>query len=232
MKIAILSDIHGNVFALESVLSAVKKRGIDTLVIAGDFVGYYFWPVQVLKLLADWHMVAISGNHDRMLEAALGDKVYRQKVRKKYGSGLDIALEELDKATLKWLMTLPESLEYKTADGKILLCHGSPWGSDEYVYPDLSDASLNRYAELDVKWVVQGHTHHPMCKQIGSIVLINPGSVGQSRNRQIGAQWAMLDTTINKVTHFCEQYDFTEIVKESSKRHPDIPYLANILQRT
>ena len=54
MKIAILSDIHGNVLALESVLNAVKKRGIDTLVIAGDFVGYYFWPVEVFNLLNDY----------------------------------------------------------------------------------------------------------------------------------------------------------------------------------
>ena len=66
MKIAILSDIHGNVFALESVLNAVKKKGIDTLIIAGDFVGYYFWPADVFSLLEGWNLVAIRGNHDQM----------------------------------------------------------------------------------------------------------------------------------------------------------------------
>ena len=55
MKVALLSDIHGNVFALQSVLNAVKKKGIDTLIVTGDFVGYYFWPAEVFALLKDWY---------------------------------------------------------------------------------------------------------------------------------------------------------------------------------
>ena len=74
MQIAILSDIHSNVFALESVLSAVKKRGVDTLVIAGDFVGYYFWPNEMFSILEGWNLVAIRGNHDEMVGKAKRDK--------------------------------------------------------------------------------------------------------------------------------------------------------------
>ena len=76
MKIAILSDIHGNVFALKSVLNAVKKKDVSRLMIAGDFIGYYFWPAEVFNLLKDWDLVAIRGNHDQMLKRAKIDKSY------------------------------------------------------------------------------------------------------------------------------------------------------------
>lgn len=232
MKLGLLSDIHGNCYALKAVLDALKHKDVDTLIITGDFVGYYFWPSEVFNLLKKWNVVAICGNHDRMLESAMNDKSYRLKVLKKYGSGLEAAIKELDGETLRWLMRLPNSLEYETKDGNILLCHGSPWDGDEYVYPDLNDESLNRYIDLNVGWVIQGHTHYPMHKKIGDISVINPGSVGQPRNGETGAQWALLDTESGKVIHFCEQYDFLKVIKESNKRHPEIPYLANILERT
>jgi putative phosphoesterase len=231
MKIGLLGDIHGNYYALKAVLNSIKKKNIDTLLIVGDFVGYYFWPVEVFELLKDWNMVAICGNHDRMLKDAANEENYRLKVRKKYGSGLDIALDQLDEKRIEWLNNLPDSVEYEVDYGSILLCHGSPWDGDEYVYPDSESESLRRYANLDVKWVVQGHTHYPMHKEIGDVTIINPGSVGQPRNRQLGAQWALLDTRLNKVDFYCEQYDIKIVTKESRERHPEIPYLANILEK-
>tara|TARA_B100000795_G_scaffold269472_1_gene258937 strand:- start:728 stop:1426 length:699 start_codon:yes stop_codon:yes gene_type:complete len=231
MKIAILSDIHGNCFALKSVLDAVKKKGIETLLITGDFVGYYFWPVEVFNLLEGYNFRAIRGNHDRMLEKAKADKAYRVKICQKYGSGLSIAFEQLSKEKIEWLISLPDSLEYKTPDGIILLCHGSPWDRDEYVYPDSDNESLSRYNSLGVNWIIQGHTHYPMCKKVDGVVIINPGSVGQPRNKQPGAQWATLDTSSGEVKHFCERYDSTKVIEESKRRHPEIPYLANILEK-
>jgi putative phosphoesterase len=231
MRLALLSDIHGNCYALKAVLDKLKLRNIDTLIITGDFVGYYFWPVEVFKLLESWDVVAIRGNHDRMLERAAIDKSYRLKVRKKYGSGLNIALEQLHNKTIKWLTNLPDSLKYETENGNVFLCHGSPWDRDEYVYPNSDNESLKRYVNLNVRWVVQGHTHYPMYKKIGDIEVINPGSVGQPRNGSPGAQWALLDTTSGEVKHFCEQYDASKVIREAKEINPEIPYLANILQR-
>ena len=81
-----------------------------------------------------------------------------------------------------------------------------------------------------MKWVVQGHTHYPMIRKFENISVINPGSVGQPRNKDQGAQWALLDTESDKIEHFCEQYDSSEVVMESKKRHPEIPYLADVLE--
>ena len=231
MKVAILSDIHGNVFALQSVLDSILNKGIDKLIIAGDFVGYYFWPKEMFRLLGDYEVIAIAGNHDKMLSKAKDDMEFLSKISKKYGDGLSIALHTLEKEKIEWLTSLPDTLEYETDEGRILICHGSPWENDEYVYPDSSDESFDRYANLNVSWVIQGHTHYSMFKQIGNITLINPGSVGQPRNKKPGAHWALLDTKLNKVNFFCEQYDIKKVVEESRKRHPRIPYLANILEK-
>lgn len=231
MKVAILSDIHGNKAALEAVLKAANKKNFDVMMIAGDFIGYYFWPSEVFALLEDLDPIAISGNHDQMLRIAKEDAHFLSKMCDKYGSGLRVALESLDKKQVDWLFNLPESLEFKVPDGKILICHGSPWENDEYIYPDVSDKSLDRYKSLDANWVIQGHTHYPMYRKIFNSILINPGSVGQPRNGQPGAHWALLDTQSDKVDFYCEQYDYESVAKEALKRHPELPYLANILKR-
>jgi len=231
VKLAILADIHSNSFALEAVLKAVRKRGVDTLLIAGDFVGYYFWPEEVFDLLKPFTVTAISGNHDKMLSKALNSDYYLAEVNKKYGSGLSVALNQLNNKHINWLMSLPESREFKTDNGQILVCHGSPWDNDEYVYPDADEGVLSRYLSLDVKWVIQGHTHYSMIKRLDNVTLINPGSVGQPRNRKPGAQWALLNTESHEVHFFCEQYDVKKVVEESKIRHPELPYLANILER-
>lgn len=231
MKLALLSDIHGNHQALSVVLSAVRQHKVDALLIAGDFIGYYFWPVEVFQLLGAYNVVAVRGNHERMLEKARYDRGFLQLVNAKYGSGLKVALEQLDKKRIGWLMSLPDSFEYKTEAGNILLCHGSPWSRDEYIYPDSEGGLLDKYASLNARWVVQGHTHYPMIRNYVDVTVVNPGAVGQPRNRQIGAQWALLDTESSEIEHFCEQYDFSEVVMESKRRHPEIPYLVDVLER-
>jgi putative phosphoesterase len=231
MRLALLSDIHGNHHALSAVLNVVRQKKIGTILIAGDFIGYYFWPVEVFQLLKPWNVVAVRGNHERMLDKARNDRNFFRRIDEKYGSGLSIALDQLDSKRIDWLTNLPDSLEYETENYKILLCHGSPWDRDEYIYSDSEDESLDKYASLDAKWVVQGHTHYPMIRKFGDVTVINPGSVGQPRNRHSGAQWALLDTESRKIEHFCEQYDLNKVVMESKKRHPEIPYLANVLER-
>ena len=67
MRIALLGDIHGNSFALAAVLEAARAAHVEKLLITGDFVGYYFWPREVLDMLDDWDVAAVRGNHEDML---------------------------------------------------------------------------------------------------------------------------------------------------------------------
>ena len=66
MKIAVLSDIHGNHIALQKVLNEIKNTNIRKIFIAGDFIGYYFWPKEVLSMISGLDVIAIQGNHEEM----------------------------------------------------------------------------------------------------------------------------------------------------------------------
>lgn len=232
MKIGIIADIHANSLALEAVLDAAGKESIERLLIAGDFVGYYFHPDAIMEQLASWDMCAIRGNHENLLASAVSDPTSLEKTEGVYGSGLRIALKTLTPDQLQKLTTLPETMAIERGGCRILLCHGSPWDTDMYVYPDSSREIRRRVASVEADIVVMGHTHYPMLIEVENKILVNPGSVGQPRNRKPGASWALLDTDTQKVDFRHEMYDVDRVVEEARKRHPEIPYLADVLTRT
>lgn len=231
MKIALLSDIHGNSLALKAVLDSVKKHGAERLLIAGDLVGYYFWPKDVLELLAQWDLTLVCGNHEVMLDKIRKNSESIINVNNKYGTGLQLATEQLGASQLEMLCSLPHSVELNINECKILLCHGAPWDVNQYVYSNSEIDVLRRCAIPTFDFIVMGHTHYPMNVKIGRTLLINPGSVGQPRNYRPGAYWALLNTDSCEVNQYCEPYNADLLISESRRRHPDIPYLAEVLER-
>ena len=231
MKLALLGDIHGNHLALAAVLSAAQKNGVDKLLITGDIVGYYFWPGKVLELLTTWEKVVVRGNHEEMLAGARASPDYLNHVDRKYGTGLRVALNTLSIEQLDWLERLPHPRKVQIDGCSILLCHGSPWDLDQYIYPDAEEALLEKCSADKHNWVVLGHTHYPMQHVRGNTTIVNPGSVGQPRNRKPGAHWALLDTAAQIVSFRVESYDAGPVIKAARNLQPDIPYLANVLSR-
>ena len=232
MKLGLLSDIHGNDLALQAILEQASSSGVETLLITGDLVGYYFSPLEVLKLLRPWNKHIVRGNHENMLDAARADSSYLEQVDARYGSGLRVAIEQLDKEQIDELCNLPHPMELAIDGCKILLCHGAPWDNDCYVYPDAKQELLARCASQKFDLVVLGHTHHPMCHQIGDTLLVNPGSVGQPRNRKPGAHWVLFDTDNRSLEFHQVEYDSSALLQECQQRHPELPYLAEVLVRT
>ena len=232
MKIGLMGDIHGNIQALRAVLSAASQENIKKLLITGDLVGYYFSPSEVVELLDEWDAVIVRGNHEEMLGAARKDPNYLLSVDERYGTGLRTAFEQLSPKQIDRLCELKHPL-YLTFEGvKILLCHGSPWDLDQYIYPNAENAVITKCANSELDLVVMGHTHYPMQLMIGSTCLVNPGSVGQPRNRDPGAHWAFFDTDTRSIEFRCEPYDMNDLIRECKERHPNLPYLANVLERT
>jgi len=232
MKLALLGDIHGNAEALSSVLDAAASSGVEGLLVTGDLVGYYFKPREVLELLQPWRRHVVRGNHEDMLNAARSDPEFLARVDARDGSGLRIAIEQLDEEQIDGLCNLPHPLELEFGGCRILLCHGAPRDNDRYVYPDAQAELLDQCAVREFDLVVLGHTHYPMQHRIGGTLVVNPGSVGQPRNRQPGAHWALFDTDTRNLEFHCEQYDFSQLVQECRLRHPGLPYLADVLTRS
>ena len=226
-----LADIHANHLALEAVLNVASKSCVELL--AGDCVGYYFEPLQVIKMLQSWKHFAVKGNHEDMLCRAREDVDFQKKVTQRYGSGIKETIKQLSNVQLDGLCELPHPLELELDRRKVLLCHGAPQDLDCYLYPDseLEELDIDALAKYDL--VVTGHTHYPMQKVLNNnILLVNPGSVGQPRNRQPGAHWALYDTTSGYVSFHCESYNYTKLQIEAKNRHPELPYLGDVLGRT
>ena len=232
MKVGVLGDIHGNSPALAAVLDAARRENVERLLITGDLVGYYFDAAAVLRMLRAWDVVMTRGNHEEMLAAARADASRLPQIEMKYGSGVAVALEALSDADLDLLCNLPHPVPLELGRLRVLLCHGSPWDTNHYVYPDAEPEILRRCAAPGYDIVIMGHTHHPLQRQMEGVMLLNPGSVGQPRNRRPGAQWAILDTDTGVATLRSEAYDCGALAAEARARHPELPYLAEVLTRT
>ena len=234
MKIAIVSDIHANLSAFQAVLKSVRSKNIDALIIAGDLVGYYFEPKAVLRLvqLFEKPVYLVRGNHEEMLLKAKKSSVQLKEISAKYGPGINIALEELTDLEVEWVANLPHPLLLDELDCSILLCHGSPFSVDEYIYPDSPVEKIVSSLSEPPDVLIMGHTHYSFVKNIYGCLVVNPGSVGQPRNRVPGAHWALLDTTTMNVDLFVEQYDASELQQNCVKLAPFHPYLHEVLTRS
>ena len=231
MKIGLLADIHGNAHALAAVLDAASAAGVSRLLIAGDFVGYYHEPGRVMALLADWSWDGVRGNHDEMLRG-WPERPDRDEIRRRYGSGLEIAATELARNQIDALLSLPVSRECTLDERRALLCHGTPWDADMYVYPDAPADLRRRFVALGRDLTVFGHTHYPVEWSEQPTLVVNPGSVGQPRDRKPGACWAIWDTEDRRVTLRRETYDMAPVIALAAQRDPDLPFLATVLTRT
>lgn len=231
MKIAVLSDIHGNRVALKAVLEEVRQAGIDRIFVLGDFVGYYYRPDEVLAQLAPFNTTMVRGNHETMMEVSQHDEQAAEKVRAKYGSGVSQALKKLSAEQVSELLALPETARV-TEDGvTFFLCHGSPWDNDEYIYPDADESVFLKCLNEDADFILLGHTHRPFMYARDGKVVLNPGSVGQPRDVGNLASWAIIDTSNRSVMQRRTAFDTAPVAEEAKRIDPEVPYLVEVLAR-
>jgi putative phosphoesterase len=231
MKIAVLADIHGNAGALGATLVEARKSGVEQLIVLGDIIGYYYAAREVLEQLREWPFVAIRGNHERMLAEALKNDRSMQAYRERYGSALDLAGATLKPQDINWLISLPDRASVQLGGIALELCHGSPRDPDEYVYPDANAATLEACRVAGADLVLMGHTHYPMLVAGERPLLLNPGSVGQARDRGGLACWCRVDTDTRAVVLERTPYDTRPLVEEARRRDRHLPYLADVLER-
>ncbi|WP_333769933.1 metallophosphoesterase family protein [Streptomyces sp. IBSBF 2435] len=228
-RVAVLSDIHGVLPALEAVLDEPEVRAADRIVLTGDITAGP-QPVQVLDLLnALGDRVAwVSGNADRELLE------YRRGRRDTITDPIaPWAAEQLRTDHLELLTRLPQSLSLLLQGlGRVLFCHATPRDDEEVV---LVDSRLDRWQEVfselesDIRTVVLGHTHMPFVRLAHGRLVINPGSVGMPYGRA-GAHWALLGPGVElRTTDFDIEAAITQVTRESS--YPEINQWASYFLR-
>lgn len=199
MDIGLISDIHGNEIALAAVLNEMPD--VDALVCAGDIVGYNPWHADCVETVRERSIPTVAGNHDR---AVAGDQQFA--FNSMAGAGVQHARHQLTDEQIEWLASLPETL--RMFDGRVKVVHGHPADPDRYTYP--SDFGPALLGAEDV--LVMGHTHVQHHERYPEGVVVNPGSVGQPRDGDPRAAYAVLDLDTLEVAEHRVEYDIERVV--------------------
>ncbi|MEU7562516.1 metallophosphoesterase family protein [Streptomyces eurythermus] len=228
-RVAVLSDIHGVLPALEAVLAEPDVGAADHIVLTGDIAAGP-QPTQVLDLLTSLgdRVSWISGNADRELLE------YRRGQRDTIPDPIaPWAAARLREDHLDLLGSLPRSLSLTVnGRGKVLFCHATPRDDEEVVLVDSRPARWQEvFAGLDpdIRTVVCGHTHMPFVRLAHGRLVINPGSIGMPYGRT-GAHWALLGPGAElRTTHFDIETAVTRLLRDSS--YPGIAEWADYFLR-
>jgi putative phosphoesterase len=228
MKFGLISDIHGNSPAFKAVLDCLIER-VDHLLFLGDFAGYYSFVNECIEMISAHMVTGVRGNHDQILLDFLSSELLPDDYQKAYGSSLTRSAEQLSETSKKRLLDLPVQLRLNIDGISLLLMHGSPWDPlNGRVYPDFSDWS--RFESCNDDIILLGHTHYPMLKYTGGKMIINPGSVGQSRDGKKGACFAELDISSQDVQFFRISYNPQRVIEDTRIHDPENAYLVQVLQ--
>lgn len=231
MKVAMISDIHANIYALETVYAEIKKLGVEKIIVLGDLVGYYYWPKEVLDIIRnDKTIYCIKGNHELILNKFIENDPSTDQYRKKYGSGYDTCLNDLNKEDLAWLSNLPEQIEFEIEGHGFYLSHGSLNSIDEYLYPD---SNLNKLEEnySNHQFTAFGHTHYPFLHTWHNKIMINPGSIGQPRDKGGLASYVILNLENHAIQFKKSPFNTASLIETAKKTDPKIDYLWKIMSR-
>ena len=209
MNIGCIADIHGNFPALQAVFA--QEQNIDFWVCAGDISGYYPFINEVCALFREMDIKTVRGNHDCYLLNQLQAEGAKKKAYR-----TDWLREQIHPGNLQWLSSLPVEMSFKWNKNTLRVRHASPWDEETYLYPD-STKRLESIRLSNNETLLLGHTHHPMIKHCGKGIVLNPGSVGQPRDWNPQASYAIFNTETKKIIPRRAAYDVAALQKQLRK---------------
>jgi predicted phosphodiesterase len=211
MRLALISDIHANLPALQSVLADVESKGITDIFHLGDLVGYAPWPNETVQLLTARGITGVSGNYDSTVATDYKHCGCRyEDPRQEELSHLSYAWtrENVSAETKALLGRLPFRIDLTPLGGhlsgpRVILVHGTPTLNTLYWTEDRSDdfcRNMARHAHANPGDVIAfGHTHLPWTRDVDGVHFINTGSVGRPKDGDWRAGYVVLDLTTHGV---------------------------------
>ena len=219
-RVAVITDIHGNLPALEAALGRIEELGIDRIYCGGDLVGYGPHPNEVCALLEERRIPTIYGNYDHAIARDLEDcgcAYVDQHDRELGQQSVAWTLEHTGERAKEYMRDLPFDLRFELGAFAIRLVHGSPRKVNEYLFEDKPARLYERLAaaeEADV--LVFGHTHKPWVHEYGGVLFVNCGSVGKPKDGDPRAAFAVLEDAGDRVDVTIErvEYDAETVARE------------------
>lgn len=194
MQIAIISDMHGNCFALDRVLDDIRRQGIEQIVCLGDAIQGGAQPAKTLERLRELRCPIVMGNADAWLitgqETSPNEQMSEQQRAVRAWS-----LAQLSEDDIAFVRQFQPTIEIPLEVGKKLLCfHGSPHSFDDIILPDTPDDTVRRFMDgFDATLLTGGHTHTQQLRRLGESWYFNPGSVSLAYN------WGLTDLATGRV---------------------------------
>ncbi|MFR0019362.1 MAG: metallophosphoesterase family protein [Paraclostridium sp.] len=195
MKIAVISDIHSNIYALDAVLADIETKDVDMTVCTGDLVGYGTRPNEVIETLKKNKILTIMGNYDDAignLKIVCGCDYPDPKDAEKAGLSMHFTGQTTKVENKEYLRNLPKELIFNFDKKTIRFVHGSTRLINEYLKENSKEAD-EVMSELVEDILVCGHTHIPYAKYYGEKLLVNSGSVGKPKTGNPNANYVIID---------------------------------------
>lgn len=214
MKVAVLSDIHGNLTALNAVLNDINRLGIDKYIIAGDHIMDCPQNNEVLDKIRTLNAYVIKGNREKYI-LDYNEGLHNEWNEHKQMAATVWAYKVLNEGNLRYINGMSEQLVISLPDmNSIRVVHGSPLNISEELFPDKNSERIEKSLEaIEESVLICGHTHEAWSKVIHEKLVVNPGSVGVPFNKNKAAEYAVLTWCDNhwRVSHHQVNYDINEL---------------------
>lgn len=193
MRIALISDIHGNAFALDTVLSDVQAQGVDQIVCLGDAIQGGAQPAATVRRLRELGCPIVMGNADAWL--LTGQETGNEGVTAAQEAARQWSLAQLNDDERAFIAAFAPTVRIPLTERDTLLCfHGSPTSFDDIILPTTPYETVRQYMDgHDAAWFAGGHTHLQQVRRVGTGFFCNPGSVGVACNNEQAAEQTHLD---------------------------------------
>jgi putative phosphoesterase len=222
-SVAVITDIHGNLPALQAVLGRAEELGIERVCCGGDLVGYGPSPNEVCALIEERGIPTIYGNYDYAIARDLEDcgcAYIDQHDRELGQQSVDWTLVHTNQASKDFMRELPFDLHFDVGGVPVHLVHGSPRKVNEYLFEDKPASLYERLAAAEADRVlVFGHTHKPWVNDFGGVRFVNCGSVGKPKDGDPRGAFAVLRPAGENVEATIERVGYdAEAVAEQVRR--------------
>jgi putative phosphoesterase len=198
MKLAIISDIHANLHALQAVWEDLEEQNPDAVYCLGDLVGYGAHPNETIEFIRTRQIPTIMGNYDEGVGFDMHDCgcAYKDPDQDRLGKqSLRWTQEQTSQKNKAYLQSLPMQIRFEQDRFGLMLVHGSPRKMNEYLYEDRPVATFERIVKVaGADILLFGHTHLPYMKRVSGTIFVNCGSVGKPKDGNPDAGYVILST--------------------------------------